>query len=239
MLVCRGPLPAGHPRDGVLYFCPDADIPLAASGLSRAPVLHKYRYTDREAVLLDAHRAPNEWFAAACRMPNVTIQGDPDARRPIGCHLFAGELSKEPAPARAVLPHVECTPTLTMALPLARGRSIVLCGSYEVRDAVYQHMRPDGMVAGDGAMDRYGRYTQVHERLPGGWLSIDGGNRRVRRDALDQHMTISPSTVRSGEYDTVIVMPDVPAPLARSICRRTRYLVVGVGHSPIGYILLE
>jgi len=235
MRACRGPLPNGHPRAGVQYFCPDMDVPLAASGLDHAPVLQRYQYTEAEAVLLDAHRAPDDWFAAACRMPNLIIQGDPDARRPATCNLFAGELLKEPARPRSVHPHAGYTPTLSAALPLARGRSVVLCGSYEIRDAVYAHMRPDGLRAGDGAMDRYGRYTQVHERLHGTWVSIDGGRRQVKD--LEQHVTISPSMVRSGEYDTVIVMPDVPEPFARAICRRTRYFVIGVGHSPIGYLL--
>jgi hypothetical protein len=235
MQLCRGPLPEGQPREGVQYFCPDLDVPLAASGLCRVPVIQPYQYTESEAVLLEAHRAPDDWFAAACRMPNLLIQGDPDARRPAACNLFAGELGKEPARPRAVHPHAGYTPTLSAALPLARGRTVVLCGSYEISDAVYAHLRPDGPVAGDGAMDRYGRYTQVHALMHGPYVSVDGGQRQAKD--LVQHVAISPSMVRSGEYDTVIVMPDVPEPFARAICRRTRYFVIGVGHSPIGYLI--
>ena len=217
------------------YFCPDLDVPLAASGLCRVPVIQPYQYTESEAVLLEAHRAPDDWFAAACRMPNLLIQGDPDARRPAVCNLFAQHLGKEAARPWAVHPHAGYTPNLSAALPLARGRTVVLCGSYEISDAVYAHLRPDGPGVGDGAMDRYGRYTQVHARLAGAWLSVDGGQRQAKD--LVQHVAISPSMVRSGEYDTVIVMPDVPEPFARAICRRTRYFVIGVGHSPIGYLV--
>lgn len=235
MRVRRDPL-VGHPREGVIYFCPDADVPLAATGLLRTPVLSKYAFTEEEAVLLEAHRAPDDWFGAACRMPNLTVVGDTDAPRPRSCNLFAGELAKcAPAP-RGPQPNVGMTATLTEAVPLSRGRCIVLCGSHAVRDAVFAHLRPGGMIAGDGAMDRYGRYTQVHRQV-GSSVEVDGGARVVRSDQLDQHVVASPSTVRSGEYDTVIVMPEVPFAFARCVCRRTRFLVVGVAHSPLGYVV--
>ena len=118
------------------------------------------------------------------------------------------------------------------------GRTVVLCGSYETRDRLYEHLRPDGMQAGDGAMDMYGKYTQVHETPTGASVvSVDGGRRFARKEHLTQHVVVSPSTVRSAEYDTVIVMPDVPEMIAQAVCRRARYLVIGVGHSPYGYIL--
>ena len=53
-------MPEGHPRDGVQYFCPDLDVPLAASGLRHVPALQAYQYTASEAVLLDAHRADRD-----------------------------------------------------------------------------------------------------------------------------------------------------------------------------------
>jgi hypothetical protein len=237
MRCCRGPLPSGHPRDGVVYFCPDSDVPLSSSGLSRTPVLSRYCYTPGEAVLLDAHRAPDEWFGSACRMDNLTVQGDPDAHRPGSCNLFAGELAKERPLARAVRVHLRCTATLAAALPLARGRLVVLCGSWRVRDEVYAHLRPAGMKAGDGAMDRYGKFTRVHAAPMGASVSVDGGRRLLRANMLEQHVVVSPGTVRAGEYDTIVVMPDVPESIGRAICRRTRYMIIGVGHSPCGYVL--
>ena len=236
LCMVRGPLPEGHPKAGVLYFCPDADVPLAASGLATTPVLQKYAYTEKEAVLLEAHRAPDEWFAAACRMPHLTIQGDPDARRPSTCALFAAELDKQPAVPRCIWPHLRCMPTLSSAIPLAKGRRVVLCGTYEMRDRLFAHLRPRGMQAGDGMMDRYGRYTALEKRMHAPWLSVDGGRRMVREDAIEQHVVVSPSNIRSGEYDTVIVMPDVPESFGRSICRRARYMVVAIGHSPRAYV---
>ena len=236
MQWCRGPLPAGHPRRGVVYFCPDGDVPLAASNLSCTPVLKKYAYTDKEAVLLDAHRAPDDWFASACQMPRLTICGDPCAWRPRSCNLFAHELDKQECTCTLRAPQIECVPTISAALSLMRGISIILCGTREVRDAIYAHLRPSGALAGDGARDRFGKYTQLAEAPRGQSVSVDGGRRMVRLDQLEQHMVVSPSMLRSCEYDTVVVMPDVPCPYARAVCRRTRYMVVGVAHSPLGYV---
>ena len=235
---CRGPLPQGHPRPGVTYFCPDADVPLSAAGLAVTPKLSKYAYTDSEAVLLEAHRAPDEWFAAACKMPNLLVCGDPDAWRPRQATLFAGELAKqEPPRAPAPRPHVGLPATIAEAIPQCRGRSIILCGSYEVRDSIFNHLRPDGMRVGDGAMDQYGRYTQVHRIISAVSAAVDGGRRVERVCHLEQHIVVSPSMIRSGEYDTVVVMPDVPSAFARAVCRRARYMIVGVAHSPLSYVL--
>ena len=236
MQLCRGPLPAGHPRAGVAYFCPDADVPLQAANLATTPSLHKFQYTEQEAVLLDAHRAPDEWFAAACRMPNLLIQGDPDAMRPVSCAAFAAELSKMAAVPRTLRPELRCCETLTKALPLAKGRCVVLCSTYEMRDNIYAHLRPNGLQPGDGAVDRYGRYTTIERLSTGPYVSVDGGRRMVRKEFLTQHLIVSPSSVRSGEYDTIIVMPDVPHKIGQAACARVRYMIVGVGHSPMGYI---
>jgi len=223
---------------GTVYFCPDLDIPLAASGLLRAPVLEKYAYTEKPAVLIDAHRAPDDWFTLACAMPNLILQGDPCAMRPSRCSLFYAELVKQPVPAAPrVRPQLQFSATLHACIGDSLGRTVVLCGSYETRDRLYDHLRPDGMQAGDGAMDRHGKYTQVHETPTGASVvSVDGGRRFARQEYLTQHVVVSPSTVRSSEYDTVIVMPDVPEMIAQAVCRRARYLVIGVGHSPYGYI---
>lgn len=241
MLVCRGPLPPGHPAPGTTYFCVDFDIPLFATGLSRAPVLQSFAFTDQPAVLLEAHRAPNEWFASACRMPNILVQGDPQALCPRSCARFKAELSKADAPVHPrCTPHLRFTRTVTACLPGLLGRVVVLCGSHETRDTLYAALRPSGMRKGDGAMDRRGKYTQVHE-TPTSTLSIsvDGGRRLAARAHLYQHLVVSPGSVRSGEYDTVVVMPDVPEPIARAVCHRVRYMVIGVGHSPRAYITSE
>ena len=235
-MLCRGPLPEGHPLPGVVYFCADADVALGACGLATTPAIQNYHCTDKPAVLLDAHRAPDEWFGTACRMPNLTIQGDPDAIRPVGCNRFAAELAKKSAEPNTKRPHLECTATLTEALPHAIGRCVVLCGTYDMRNNVFTYLRPDGLQVGDGAVDRYGRYTQVHQLVSAAHYAIDGGRRMIRRDLLEQHVTVSPSTVRGGEYDTVIVMPDVPEKIAKAVCKRTRYLIVGVAHSPLAYV---
>ena len=123
--LCRGPLPEGHPNKDFVYFCPDADVPLAASGLQTTPVLSTFQFTNKNAVLLEAHRAPDEWFTEACRMPNLLLQGDPDAYRPRSCSLFAAELCKQEPRPITNKPHVQCTPTLTAALPLTQGKTIV------------------------------------------------------------------------------------------------------------------
>lgn len=221
---------------GVVYFCPDADVPLAAANLATTPVLQKFEYTEQRAVLLDAHRAPDDWFAAACRMPDLLIQGDPDAMRPVSCAAFAAELGKLAAPPRTLRPHLVCSETLSKALPLARGRCVVMCSTYEMRDSIFAHLRPDGLQAGDGAVDRYGRYTQVDKLCTGPYVSVDGGRRMVRRDNLMQHIVVSPSVIRSGEYDTIIVMPDVSEKIGRAACSRVRYMIIGVGHSPMCYV---
>lgn len=238
LTCCRGPLPPGHPRPGVTYFCPDSDVPLSAIGLNVTPTLSKYCYTDGEAVLLEAHRAPDEWFAAACKMPNLTVCGDPDAWRSRQATLFACELSKQ-KPAHTVIsrPHVGLTATIAEALAQCRGRSVILCGSYEVRDSIFTHLRPNGIQAGDGAMDQYGRYTQVHRIISPVSAAVDGGRRAERLSRLEQHIVVSPSMIRSGEYDTVVVMPDVSLACARAVCRRVRYMIIGVAHSPLGYVL--
>ena len=85
-------------------------------------------------------------------------------------------------------------------------------------------------------MDRYGRYTIVHKRMHANFIEVDGGRKVVREDAVTQHITVSPSTVKSGEYDSIIIMPDVPDVLAKRICRRARFLLIGVSHSPLGYV---
>lgn len=235
---CRGPLPEGHPRAGVKYFCIDADVPLLATGLAVTPVLTKYAYTDNEAVLLEAHRAPDEWFAAACKMPNLLVCGDPDAWCPRQSTLFAAELAKQPiSRAPALRPHVGLTATITEAMPQCRGQSVILCGSYEVCSSVYAHLRPEGMRVGDGAVDQFGRYTKVHRILSPVSVSIDGGRCVKRLTQLEQHIVVSPSMVRSGEYDTVVILPGVSLLCARAVCRRARYMIIGVGHSPLGYVL--
>ena len=238
-MYCRGPLPDGHPRPGVVYFCPDGDIALLASNLGRTPLLSKFSYTEHEAVLLEAHRAPDEWFAPACKMPQLLICGDPNAWRPRHTNLFANELEKQDKPvARALQPHACMTMTMTDALPLCRGRSVILCGSFTVCSSIFRHIRPQGLQVGDGAMDKYGRYTSIHAFLHGSSVSVDGGRRVARIEDLDQHVVVCPSKIRGGEYDTIIVMPDVPEKFARAVCHRLRYMVIGVSHSPLGYLLL-
>ena len=231
----RGPLPDGHPREGVLYFSVDQDVAALACNLAYVPVVEKLRYTDSKAMLLDAHRAPDDWYAMACRMPRLTIQGDPDALRPRSCQLFAMELAKIEAPPRS-LPclHLKHVAQLTAATRLARGKWIVLVGSHESIAAVHRHLRPNGVQPGDIVHDMHGRGGVVHSLMPGKHISVDNGRRTILH--WSQHLVVSPSCVRAGEYDTVIVMPDVAFSLARAVCRRTRYMIIGVAHSPCGYI---
>lgn len=235
MQYCRGPLPDGHPQQGVVYFCPDQDVATLACNLACVPVVEKLRFTDGMAVLLDAHRAPDEWYALACRMPQLLIQGDPDAIRPRSCQLFAVELTKVAAPPRSLpCPHLEHVAKLTAATKRARGRWIVLVGCHESIAAVHRHLRPHGVQPGDVVHDMHGRGGVVDSLMPGKHISVDSGRRTILH--WSQHLVVSPSCVRAGEYDTVIVMPDVAFPIAQAVCRRARYMIIGVAHSPYGYL---
>lgn len=231
----RGPLPEGHPKDDVQYFSVDQDVAAQACNLSCVPVVEQLRYTDSPAVLLDAHRAPDTWYVLACTMPNLIIQGDPDALRPRGCNQFALELEKleapQPGPDRM---HLASVANLSAAIRIARGKWVVLVGSREALEVVYHHLRPDGIQVGDLVHDRYGRSGIVDTLLPGNHVSVDDGRRSILY--WTQHLVVSPSRVRAGEYDTVIVTPDVAQPLARAVCRRARCMLIGVAHSPLGYL---
>lgn len=237
MRWCRGPLPDGHPQDGVHYFCPDQDVAELACNLLYVPVVEKLRYIEGDAILLDAHRAPDDWFALACRMPRLLLQGDPDALRPKSCNLFAKELAKHTRSVvtRVVLcPRLQHTPHLKSAMQLARGKWVILVGSHGAAAAVYRHVRPEGVQKGDIVHDMHGRSGVVSSRMSGKYISVDDGRRTIMN--WSQHLVVSPSCVRAGEYDTVIVMPDVAFSLACAACRRTRYMIVGVAHSPRGYV---
>lgn len=233
MELCRGPLPDGHPKAGVIYFSPDQDVAAQACNLAVTPGIAKFEHTDKEAVLLDAHRAPDEWFECASRMPRLLVQGDPEAYRPRTCTRFATALD---ACAGFTLPlvHLRVSPTISDALPHARGRSVILAGSRDTRDTIFQFLRPDGLQPGDGVMDLFGRYATVHA-VAGLYIHVDGGRRVLRRAVVSQHVVVSPSYLRASEYDTVIVMPDVAECMARAACRRVRYMIIAVGHSPYGY----
>ena len=235
MNLCRGPLPDGHPRANVIYFCPDQDVALLACHLAAMPCIESFRHTDKEAVLLDAHRAPDEWFSAACKMPRLTVQGDPDAMRPQHCSRFAAELSKAAPHSSLLRPHLKVAPTLTEALAHASGRTVVAVGTRQSREQTFAFLRPNGLQKGDGVMDFYGRFYTV-DAIDAFSVHVDGGRRVLRRAAVDQHVVVSPSSVRSGEYDTVIVMPDVPERIGQAMCRRNRYQIVAVAHSPFAYV---
>lgn len=237
MNLCRGPLPDGHPRAGVTYFCPDQDIAPQACNLACAPVISNFLFTEGEAVLLDAHRAPDEWFACACRMPQLIVQGDPDAYRPRKCIRFAAELGTVPAvtPVLTPVPHIQLFHKLSDAISPARGRTVVVTGGHESRNAVFDVLRPNGLQRGDGIMDFYGRYAVV-EFADVSHIHVDGGRRVLRRGVVNQHVVVSPSCIRGGEYDTIIIMPDVPEKIGRAICRRARYSIIAIAHSPLAYV---
>ena len=237
MKLCCGPLPDGHPKAGVTYFCVDQDVAAQACNLRVTPVLSKFEFTTQEAVLLDAHRAPDEWWECAQRMPFLLVQGDALAYRPRSCNKFACELEACAAvqTSPAVNVHVQVAATISDSLSFARGRSIILAGSRATRDTIFEFLRPQGLQAGDGIMDLYGRYATIHS-LNTMHVNVDGGRRVLRRAVVTQHVVVSPSNLRGSEYDTVIVMPDVAFAVARAACRRTRYMIVGIGHSPFGYL---
>lgn len=240
MNLCRGPLPDGHPKAGVLYFCVDQDVPLQACNLRVTPVLLKFEYTDKEAILLDAHRAPDEWWECAKRMPALTLQGDPDAFRPRSCHKFAAALEtcSPTFPKHLPAVHLRIANTIRDSLSMARGRSVILAGSRATRDTIFEFFRPQGLQPGDGVMDLNGRYATVHT-LTSMHVNVDNGRRVLRRAVVTQHVVVSPSCLRASQYDTIIVMPDVPFYVAQTACRRTRYMIIGVGHSPFGYRFQE
>ena len=233
-MYCRGPLPDGHPQAGVTYFGVDHDVATAACNLLFAPPVETLRHVPGPCVLLDAHRAPDEWFAIACTMPHLIIQGDPDASRPRACTAFATELEKQVPPKRARV-HLRYASRLADAMPLARGKCVVLVGSRDTVDSVYHHLRPDGVQVGDVVQDMYGR-SGVVQSVCVGHLFVDDGRRAILRSTARQQLVLSPGGVRAGEFDTVIVMPDVAEPLARAVCTRCRYMIIAIRHSPMGYI---
>ena len=155
MQLCRGPLPDGHPYSDVVYFCPDQDIAAQACNLNVTPVLHKFEFTSRKAVLLDAHRAPDEWYGLACKMDNLTVQGDPDAFRPMSCNLFASALNSCPVQFTVPKVHLRVSLTLTEALEHVLGKSIILVSNHTTRDEVFNFLRPNGPQCGDGIEDMH------------------------------------------------------------------------------------
>lgn len=237
MQYCRGPLPAGHPAVGVTYFSPDADVAAQACNLRVTPPVETLRCIDGPCVLLDAHRAPDEWFAIACMIPQLLVQGDPLAPRPRGSTLFAKELEKQESCDQALLPHIACVEKLAQAMPHAKGKSIVLAANYSMACSIYNKLRPNGFENGDLVQDFYGRSYRVSDASSSSThVFIDEGRCAKKRSSLTQHLAVSPSMVRAGEYDTVIVMPGVSPTLGKAVCHRCRYKVIAVAHSPYGYL---
>ena len=234
MQLCRGPLPDGHPCEDVIYFCVDQDIAAQACNLAFTPAICTFESTCKRAVLLDAHRAPDEWFSKAAGMRNLIVQGDPDTFRPRACNLFANALSNQ-IPFIIPKVHLRIRQTLTAAQQDQQGRSVILAGTRDTRDSIYAYLRPDGLQVGDGVMDLFGRYAVI-DSLTQQHIHVDSGRRVVRRCVVNQHVVVSPSNLRSCEYDTVIVMPDVPEHIAKMVCRRVRYQIIAVSHSPYGYV---
>ena len=237
MQYCRGPLPDGHPTPGVTYFCIDHDIAAAACNLRVTPPVEALRHVKGPCVLLDAHRAPDEWYGIALLIPQLLVQGDPQAMRPRGCNSFAAELSKQPCPdSVSVRLELRCVPKLTDALLLARGKQVVLAGTHQDAETVYQHLRPTGLLAGDVVHDMFGKAALVHQdHHHSSHIFVDNGRRALTRKIVSQHVVVSPSQVRAGEYDTVIVLPGVAPALAKAVCHRCRYMIVAVAHSSMGY----
>lgn len=234
-MYCRGPLPDGHPADGVTYFCVDHDIATGACNLLFAPPVHALRKVSGLCVLLDAHRAPNAWFAIACNIPQLIIQGDPDAHRPRACTAFADELEKCPCPLPGPRLHMQYANRLADAIPMALGRYIVLVGAYSSVPSVYSHLRPNGVQRGDIVQDMHGRSGQV-DTVSSGHVFVDQGRRAITRVEARQQLVMSPGGILAGEYDTVIVMPDGAQPIVTRVCRRCRYMIIGIRHSPMGYV---
>jgi len=188
-------------------------------------------------VLLDAHRAPDEWIGIALTMPQMIIQGDPDAIRPTVCNAFAAELEKQPAPAGGPLVHLECVARLSDAIPMVLGKHVVLVSRYEDVMPVYRNLRPDGILVGDTVHDIYGRsfvVSSTHQSRS--HIFVDDGRRALSRSICTQHLVVSPGRIRAGEYDTVVVMPGVSQRVGRAVGARCRYMMIAVSHSPCGYI---
>jgi len=168
-------------------------------------------------------------------MPQLIIQGDPDAHRPRACTAFAAELAKAPAsaapPAR---PELRYAGRLAAAIRMARGRYVVLVGAYGSVAPVYNHLRPNGVQHGDIVQDMHGRSGLV-ETLASGHVFVDGGRRALTRAEARQQLVLSPGGIRAGEYDTVIVLPDTAQSIVKSVCCRCRYMIIAIRHSPMGY----
>ena len=235
MRLCRGPLPDGHPKSGTLYFSVDHDVAALACNLRVTPAVETLRLHQGDCVLLDAHRAPDEWFALASTMPRLTVQGDPQAARPRTCTLFAQELETQSVQSTPLALKLEYVPRLSAAMPMMQGKSIVLVGSYLDIAAVYAHLRPQGIVVGDVVQDFYGKSYRVTDASSANHLFVDDGRKALLRNRCAQHLVVSPGSVRASEYDTVVVMPGVAPSAGKSVCRRCRYQIIAVCHSPFGY----
>jgi len=186
-------------------------------------------------VLLDAHRAPDEWFALANTMARLTVQGDPLAPRPRTCTLFAQALETQTVADSKLALKRECVPRLSAAAPMMLGKSIVLVGSHLDIAAVYAHLRPHGITVGDLVQDFYGKLYRVTDAMSLNHLFVDDGRKALLRKRCEQHLVVSPGSVRASEYDTVVVMPGVSPSAGMSVCRRCRYQIIAVCHSPFGY----
>jgi hypothetical protein len=195
------------------------------------------RLHEGDCVLLDAHRAPDEWFALASTMPRLTVQGDPQAARPRACTLFAQELETQPVPSTTLALKLECAPRLSAATPMMQGKSIVLVGSHFDIASVYAHLRPEGIAVGDVVQDFYGKSYRVTDASSANHLFVDDGRKALLRNRCQQHLVVSPGGVRASEYDTVVVMPGVAPSAGKSVCRRCRYQIIAVCHSPFGYAI--
>ena len=235
MRLCRGPLPDGHPKSGTLYFSVDHDVAALACNLRVTPAVETLRLHQGDCVLLDAHRAPDEWFALASTMPRLTVQGDPQAARPRTCTLFAQELETQSVQSTPLALKLEYVPRLSAATPMMQGKSIVLVGSYLDIASVYAHLRPQGIAVGDVVQDSYGKSYRVTDTSSSNHLFVDNGRKALLRNRCEQHLVVSPSGVRASEYDTVVVMPGVAPNAGKSVCRRCRYQIIAVCHSPFGY----
>ena len=234
MQLCRGPLPDGHPKNDVAYFCPDQDVPAQACNLNVIPALQKFEFTNQKAVLLDAHRAPDDWFALACKMPNLLVQGDPDAFRPSNCNCFASVLSSCAVPAPLPKLKLRISLSVTESLQHALGRTAILVYNVSACDELFTFLRPNGFQVGDSIEDIHGQHFCVHN-LSSSHVFVNNGRRVLKRSLVRQNFVVSPSRLRSCEYDTMIVMPDVPEKFARAACRRVRYMIIGIAHSPMAY----
>ena len=239
----RGPLDATlAPGPGIRFCAPDGHIPWQASGLRFFPNIQPIAECN-VLYYLEGHRAPDSVLAELEKLKcKVVVQGDPLSVRPPSCNLIASKLILEPEPPW-VCPPMTYFATLEECVQHMVGNGCILAGNRENAKAVAKHLRggSDNVIAGDSVYDwktqRRARVLKPAKVVVGKGRTavyLDDG-RVVHSCDLNSRVVDTPHTLGHGEFDSLVVLPDVPDVLGKPALRRIKHLVIGVGWHPIMY----